>query len=215
MTKIYLIKNPIAGGVRFDLKAEGLPANFLGLAADLKFRSDPGKVTFEKMDWGAAISGLKDLPIKMANFQDGKLIVGMTFRSANLPQLKDGVLASFYFKGQQIEFEGFERTVLSKFEGKRVDLPDVKWEIAQTPAKPSSEKPLPLAEKVQAAEIPAEEPSVAEPWQEILVAPRSPELDQKADWWGDLLWPGIVVVLALILLIFGLTIGKLRLKSRG
>lgn len=211
MTKIYLIKNVVEGGVRFDLKAEELPANFLGLAADLKFRNEPGKVAFEKMDWGATISSLKDLPIKMANFQNGKLTMGMTFRAANLPKLKDGVLASFYFKGQAIEFEGFERTFLSKFEGKRVDLPDVQWLVSQ----PATEKPLPLAEKVQAAEIPSDAINTPEPWLEILAAPRSPELDQRADWWGGLLWPGVVVILALILLIFGLTIGKLRLKSRG
>ena len=212
MTKIYLIKNLITGGVRFDLKAESLPANFLGLAADLKFRSEPGKVSFERMDWGAVIAGLNNLPIKMASFQQGKLIMGITFRSTDLPKLKDGVLASFYFKGQGIEFEGFERTVLSKFEGKRVDLPDTEWLAAQQAAL----KPLPLAEKVKAAEIPTEQsPALAEPWQEIVTKPAQTGLDQKAEWWGDQLCLGIVLISVVILLIFGLTIGKLRLKSRG
>lgn len=212
MTKIYLIKNLISGGVRFDLKAEGLPANFLGLAADLKFRSEPGKVAFERMDWGPVIGGLTNLPIKMANFQQGKLVMGMTFRSTDLPKLKDGVLASFYFKGQGTEFEGFERTILSKFEGKRVDLADTEWLVAEkTPL-----KTLPMAEKVKAAEIPAEQlPESIEPWQEIVSKSTETGLDQKAEWWGDLLWFGVVVILVLISLIFGLTIGKLRLKSRG
>lgn len=214
MTKIYLIKNLISGGIRFDLKAEELPANFLGLAADLKFRSDVGKFVFEKMDWGKAIASLKELPIKMATFQDGKLIVGMTFRSANLPKLSDGVLASFYFKGQSIEFDGFERTVLSKFDGKRIDLTDVKWEVAQ-PSTPAIEKNLPLTEKVQTAEIPAEVATIAEPWQEILINQQSATLDQKAEWWSDQLWLWAAIILGVILLIFGLTIGKLRLKSRG
>ncbi len=214
MTKIYLIKNLINGDVRFDLKAEGLPANFLGLAADLKFRSDAGKVAFEKMDWGKAISSLKELPIKMATFQDGKLIVGMTFRSANLPKVSDGVLASFYFRGQAIEFEGFERTVLSKFDGKRVDLTDVKWEVAHPSALASAKTP-PLTEKAQAAEIPTELSHTAEPWQEILANAQPEMLDSKPEWWGDQLWLLLAIILGVILLIFGLTIGKLRLKSRG
>lgn len=216
MTKIYLIKNQVVDGVRFDLKAEGLPANFLGLAADLKFHVDSGKVAFEKMDWGQTISVLKNLPIKMVSFQDGRLVVGITFRSKDLPKLEDGVLASFYFKGQGIEFDGFERTVLSKFEGERVDLSDVSWEIGQSVVNLTPQKPSSLTEKTQADELKVDLQSLApELWLKTEVAPWSPEFDQKADWWGDLLWPGLMMILALILLIFGLTIGKLRLKSRG
>lgn len=152
-TQVKIIKNVLANGVRFDLVMNGMPEKFLGLAADLKF---DGKGKYLRMDLSDSVNALPfaEQPIKMLKPADDRLVMGLTFKSNQLPQLRDGVLASFWFEGDK-DFAGFEQQVFSVYgSGGREDLA-VSWGNGQSvvttlkqeklPAKPKSVAELTLA----------------------------------------------------------------------
>jgi len=138
MSVEILIKKIIldGGGVRFDLIGKSLPENFLGMAADLKFSGEG--VKYEKMEWGNAFAGFRpeELPVKMVKndwetgSKEGEIVFGISLKSDNLKNLRDGVIGSFYFSGKgssDMRFVGFQHEVLSSYENGRVDVEGVKW----------------------------------------------------------------------------------------
>lgn len=124
-TKVNLIKTVLSDGVRFDLFVENMPENFLGLAADLKF---DGEGNYLRMEFSDQIVGMpfERQPVKMVKEKADTLIMGMTFKAADLPKLESGVLASFFFDGEK-DFKAFENKVFSIHQNQsRMDL-QVDW----------------------------------------------------------------------------------------
>jgi hypothetical protein len=133
MTKIYLRKTIIDGQAKFDLVGENLPANFLGMAADLKVLTAGGEgmrnFSLEKVELGSAFSQPEQLqPILLykADGEEAKIVLGISLKANNLSEVKDGVLASFSLKESAVHLD-FDRPVLSVFEEGRKDLNDVLW----------------------------------------------------------------------------------------
>jgi hypothetical protein len=136
MTEIILEKNLVAGQPgkwKVDLIAQNLPEHFLGLAADLQFEGDLGGASYEGMELAPALMALpaEQQPIKMVKALpgEGKLVMGMTFRANHLPKLADGLLASFVFKGDDLNLQKVLNPVVSTYQDGRKDWPAVSWTI--------------------------------------------------------------------------------------
>ncbi|MCC6643340.1 hypothetical protein IT411_01195 [Candidatus Peregrinibacteria bacterium] len=210
MTEIKIVKNVLGGGLtRFDLMAKALPEKFLGLAFDLKFKADWSKVAYQKNEFGLLLHDLKAQPLKMVKIEDGVLVVGLTFKAGEQQKLSDGVLMSFYFEGGQVEADGFAKQVLSIFDGQREDV-TAEWLMGESQELAKIVQPKSTVQKPLEVEIVDEMQTnlTALPmeWQQILEKPLQAPVEQWADWW---IW----LVAVLILVVFGLTIGKVRLNS--
>jgi hypothetical protein len=135
MTEILIDKVLLPEGVvRYDLKVSDLPANFLGLATDIVFTGDMAKADYLGMQWGEVFDGLSatQRPINMVKAlpDQGKLVMGITLKSNDLPTLRDGVLASFNFKHDVLGVTGVESPVFSTFDVARKDIMGVQWTIS-------------------------------------------------------------------------------------
>lgn len=133
MTEIILQKvNTADGGARFDLIGKDLPKNFLGLAADLDFKTKFGESDYKGMVLSPAMQKLSEqaklINLAKAEPKSGKIVIGMTFKSSELAQLKDGLLASFLFKTGKMEAAGISNQVLSAYENGRKDI-QAEWHV--------------------------------------------------------------------------------------
>lgn len=219
MTEIKIVKNLLTDGVtRFDLVGKDLPEQFLGLAFDLKLNGNWLKTVYQKTEFGEVLRNLMVEPIKMAKFEGGVLIAGMTFKADQVTHLKDGVLLSFYFAGGEVEAEGVERQVLSIFDRYRRDL-SANWLIENRSELVATKLPLKLAAKPSnvpgdsmvalvdlGRELETDLMTLPTEWQQIMEKPVQVSESSWMDWW---IW----LVVVLIVVIFGLTIGKVRLNS--
>lgn len=139
MTEIFLQKSVDAKGHgKYDLYVKDMPADFLGLAVDLKFTNSGQAWKFLEMSWGEVLKPLPQakLPLQIVRAlpEENKIVMGLTFKATEIPVLKDGVLVSFIFDGDLPLLAKLENKVISVYQqGKRVDLPRISWKIAQGP----------------------------------------------------------------------------------
>jgi hypothetical protein len=133
MTKIYLRKTLIEGNSKIEIIGENLPSNFLGMATDLKVLTlGDGAVenfSLEKAELGDAFKAqpeqFQPIFLYKSDQNVGKIVVGLSMKANTLAEVKDGVLASFYLKGDLNL--AFEKPILSIYDQGRQDLQDVNW----------------------------------------------------------------------------------------
>ncbi|MCC7432933.1 hypothetical protein IT412_05435 [Candidatus Peregrinibacteria bacterium] len=213
-TDIKIIKNVLADGVRFDLYIDRVPADFLGLAGDLKFG---GTGVYLRTDLSETINALPFVqqPIKMVKADQDKLVMGLSFKANQLAQIPDGVLASFWFEGDK-EFLGFEKEVFSVYrDGVRQDLL-VNWSNDQQIVSATSREKVPVKVK-NVADVSLETPLSAQ-----LVETNLNQVDyqrmfageeQKVDSWLDI---SVFIIIGVLLAALGAIylFNKIANKSR-
>lgn len=158
-TEVKIIKNVLANGVRFDLYISAMPADFLGLAGDLKFG---GNGIYLKTDLSESINALPfdKQPIKMLKADLDKLVMGLSFKANQLVEISDGIVASFWFEGDK-DFLGFDKQVFSVYrDGMRQDL-SVDWKNDQQIVSAKSVEKVPVKVK-NVADISLENPLSAQ-----------------------------------------------------
>ncbi len=132
MTEIFLQSAGLADGTtRYDLTGKDLPANFLGLAADIRFEKGFLEGDFMGMENGRIFQNLsldqKPLVMAKALPDQGKLVLGISMKAKELPAVSDGILASFKMSSRAPAVTSFENQVLSTFDNGRKDLSAVIW----------------------------------------------------------------------------------------
>ncbi len=222
MTEIFLQKGvDVKGHGKYDLYVKDMPADFLGLAVDLKFTNSGQAWKFLEMSWGEMLKPLPQakLPLQIVRPvpEENKIVMGLTFKATEIPVLKDGVLVSFIFDGDLPLLAKLENKVISVYQqGKRVDLPRISWKIAQGPVMEAnggetganaaavvSQGQLLASEEVKALEVQpgelAADVLTAQQWQAVLVdlAPKPLLAQNNAFSW---LWGGFIglVILAVL-----------------
>lgn len=138
MTVINVAKSILPNGLTsYDLSLDGVPPQFLGLAADLVFEGDFGAADYRGMEWGPAILAMPEAkrPIQMVRALPGqsRIVLGLTFRADDLAAAKDGVWARFVFGRDLVSPVSIENRVVSIYEGGRKDLSNVEWTISAGP----------------------------------------------------------------------------------
>jgi hypothetical protein len=139
MTVINVAKSILPNGMTsYDLSLEGVPPQFLGLAADLVFEGDFGAADYRGMEWGPAILAVpeEERPIQMVRALPGqsRIVLGLTFRADDLAVAKDGVWARFVFGRDLVRPVSIENRVFSIYQGGRRDLSNVEWTISAGPS---------------------------------------------------------------------------------
>jgi hypothetical protein len=132
MTEIIFRKTEASPGMtRVDVLATGMPDNFLGLGADLDLEGAISGDGVVGVEWGKQINQLPEQqrPIKMVKYlpEQNRLVLGITYKSNNLPKTGDGVLFTLVFRGEPVILKSLHNTVFSIYDGTRWDRSEVVW----------------------------------------------------------------------------------------
>ncbi len=113
--------------VKLNLLIDNVPKNFLGIAFDLNFQ----KGKYDNFDLANNLKeGKLSPPIYLAKADNQQVIFGFTSKFSDLTHLQDGKIGSFLFNGA-IDNISLNKLVLSSFNGKRIDLPNVTWKVVE------------------------------------------------------------------------------------